>query len=162
VSLSNANGKYLAKMPNLTFSVRQGHSYQISGWVKGTGATGGTGAMGIQLQNNKAYVTPAAYGKSFLEQSLLAAGFQFSLDNNVPINVSEFGQNPNNYTADRGGQAWMADLLDLLARYGASGQNWDWHSVNWGAYRNVYGYPDPDSLNQAVIDLFRAQGVAAF
>ncbi len=157
VSISNANGKYLVKMPKLTFSVRQGYSYQISGWIKGTSATGGTGAMGIQLQNNKSYVTPTAYDKAYLEQSLLDYGFQFSLDHNVPINISEFGQSRRNYTADRGGQAWMSDTLDLMAKYGASGQNWDWHSTQWGLYGNLYGYPDPDYVNQAVADLFRAQ-----
>lgn len=159
VSLSNANGKYLVKMPNLTFSVRQGYQYQISGWIKGANATGGTGALGIQLQNNKSYVTPTAYDKAYLEQSLLEYGFQFSLDHNVPINIGEFGQSPRNYTPDRGGLAWMTDTLDLMAKYGASGQNWDWHSTSWGVYGNLYGYPDADAVNQPLVDLFRAQNL---
>lgn len=157
VSISNANGKYLVKMPNLTFSLRQGYSYQISGWIKGSNATGGTGALGIQLQNNKSYVTPTAYDKAYLEQGLLEYGFQFSLDHNVPINIGEFGQSLRNFTPERGGLAWMRDTLDLMAKYGASGQNWDWHSTLWGLYGNLYGYPDADSLNQPLLDLFRAQ-----
>lgn len=161
ISISNANGKYLVKLPKLTFSARQGYKYQISGWIKGTNATGGTGALGFQKQNNKSWVTPVAYDKDYLEQALLEYGFQFSLDNNVPINIGEFGQNPNNYTADRGGLAWMADQLDLMAQYGASGQNWDWHSVNWGLYRNLYGYPDPDTLNTSLLALFQAQNTGA-
>jgi len=157
VSISNANGKYLVKMPNLTFSLRQGYSYQISGWIKGSNATGGTGALGIQLQNNKSYVTPTAYDKAYLEQGLLEYGFQFSLDHNVPINLGEFGQSLRNYTPERGGLAWMQDTLDLMAKYGASGQNWDWHSTLWGLYGNLYGYPDADTINQPLVDLFRAQ-----
>lgn len=162
VSISAANGKYLVKMPNLTFSVRQGYKYQISGWIKGTSATGSTGAMGIQLQNNKAYVTRSAYNKAYLENSLLTYGIQFSLNNNVPINLGEFGQAPRNYTADRGGLAWMTDTLSLMAQYGASGMNWNWHSISWGAYSNVYGYPDPDTLNQPLINLFKAQGITVY
>ena len=157
VSISGAAGKYLVKMPNLTFSGRQGYRYQIAGWIKGANATGGTGALGFQLQNGKSYVTPTAYDKDYLRRSLLTSGIQFSLDHNVPINIGEFGQNPNNYTAARGGLAWMADTLDLMAEYGASGQMWNWHSVNWGLYGNVYVYPDPDSLNQPLLNLFRAQ-----
>jgi len=162
VSISGAKGKYLVKMPNLAFSVRQGYKYQISGWIKGTSATGSTGAMGLQLQTHKAYVTRTPYTKAFLEASLLEYGFQFSLNNNVPINVGEFGQNPRNFTADRGGLAWMADTLSLMAQYGASGMNWNWHSVSWGAYTNLYGYPDVANLNQPLIDLFKAQGIAVY
>jgi endoglucanase len=162
VSISAANGKYLVKMPNLTFSVRQGYKYQISGWIKGTSATGSTGAMGLQLQTNKAYVTRTPYTKAYLEASLLEFGFQFSLNNNVPINLGEFGQNPNNYTAARGGMAWMTDTLSLMAQYGASGMNWNWHSTNWGTYSNLYGYPDADALNQPLINLFKAQGISVY
>lgn len=162
VSISAANGKYLVKMPNLTFSVRQGYKYQISGWIKGTNATGSTGAMGLQLQANKAYVTRTAYNKAYLENSLLTYGIQFSLNNNVPINLGEFGQAPRNYTADRGGLAWMTDTLSLMAQYGASGMTWNWHSISWGAYSNVYGYPDPDTLNQPLINLFKAQGITVY
>lgn len=157
VSISNANGKYLVKMPNLRFSGRQGYQYQISGWIKGTNATGGTGALGLQLQINKSYVTAQSYTKTFLEQSLLASGVQFSLNNGVPINIGEFGQSPRNYTADRGGLAWMRDTLDLMALYGVSGQNWNWHSASFGIYSNLYGYPDPDHLNRDLIALFQAQ-----
>ena len=157
VSISNANGKYLVKLPNLKFSGRQGYSYQISGWVKGISATGGTGAMGLQLQNNRSYVQQNSYTKAYLEQSLLQYGIQFSLGNNVPINLGEFGQSPRNYTSDRGGLAWMADTLSLMAQYGASGQNWNWHGTAFGVYSNLYGYPDPDYLNQDLITLFQAQ-----
>ena len=157
VSISNANGKYLVKMPNLKFSGRQGYRYQISGWVKGANATGGAGAMGFQLQNNKSYVAAQAYTKAYLEQSLLEYGIQFSLSNHVPINLGEFGQSPRNYTPDRGGLAWMTDTLDLMAQHGASGQNWNWHGTAFGIYSNLYGYPDPDALNQDLIALFQAQ-----
>lgn len=157
VSISNANGKYLVKMPNLSFSGRQGYRYQISGWIKGTNATGGTGALGLQLQTNKSYVTVQSYTKSFLEQSLLTYGIQFSLSHNVPINIGEFGQSPRNYTADRGGLAWMADTLDLMAQYGVSGQSWNWHSTSFGIYTNLYGYPDADYVNADLIALFQAQ-----
>jgi len=80
ISISNANGKYLVKLPNLDFSGRQGYSYRISGWIKGTNATGGTGALGFQLQNNKSYVVATPYDRDFLEDSLLTYGFQFSID----------------------------------------------------------------------------------
>lgn len=162
VSISGANGKYLVKMPNLAFSVRQGYKYQISGWIKGTSATGSTGAMGLQLQTNKSYVTRTPYDKTYLENSLLAYGIQFSLNNNVPINIGEFGQNPNNYTAARGGMAWMTDTLALMAKYGANGMSWNWHSVNWGVYTNVYGFPDASTLNQPLINLFKAQGITVY
>lgn len=162
ISISNANGKYLVKMPNLTFSVRQGYKYQISGWIKGTSATGSTGALGFQTQLSKAYVTPTPYNKAYLEQSLLEYGFQFSLDNNVPINLGEFGQNPLNFTPARGGLAWMSDSLALMAQYGASGTNWNWHSINWGIYTNIYGWPDPDTRNTALVTLFQTQNAFLF
>lgn len=157
VSISNANGKFLVKMPNLTFAMRKGYSYQISGWMKATHATGGTGAMGFQLQKNKAYVVPKAYDRAYLEKSLLDYGFQFSLNHNVPINLGEYGQSLRNYTAARGGLAWMKDTLELMEQYGASGQNWDWHSTLWGLYGNLYGYPDAQAVNAPLLQLFRAQ-----
>ena len=157
VSISNANGKYLVKLPNLDFSGRQGYSYRISGWIKGTNATGGTGALGFQLQNNKSYVVDTPYDRDFLEDSLLTYGFQFSIDHNVPINIGEFGQSPRNFTPERGGLAWIADTLDLMAEYGASGQIWTWHGSAFGIYTNIYGYPDPDAVNQPLLDLFAAQ-----
>lgn len=162
VSISNADGTYLVKMPNLTFSVRQGYQYQISGWIKGSSATGGTGALGLQLQNNKAYVKRVPYTKAYLKKSLLSYGLQFSLDHNVPLNIGEFGQNPHNYTAARGGLAWMRDTLALMAAYNISGMNWNWHSSNWGIYSNLYGFPDADALNQPLINLFKAQGITVY
>ena len=161
ISISAADGQFLVTMPHLTFSLRQGYRYRISGWIKGTNVTGGSGAMGLQLQKHRAYVTPVAYDKAYLEQSLLDAGVQFSLDHNVPLNLGEFGQSPRNYTAARGGLAWMRDTLDLMAQYGISGQNWDWHSNAWGLYSNVYGYPDADALNRPLLQLFRAQKTGA-
>lgn len=157
ISIRSADGKFLVKMPNLTFALRQGYRYRIAGWIKGENVTGGSGAMGMQLQQNKDYVTPVAYDKAYLEQSLLDAGVQFAIDHNVPVNVGEFGQSPRNYTAARGGLAWMRDTLDLMAKYGVSGQNWDWHSAAWGLYGNIYGYPDADALNRPLLQLFRAQ-----
>lgn len=155
ISLSAVNGKALLKNSKLLFAVKQGYSYQVSGWLKGDNLSGASAKLGLQLQTtNESLVS---FDKSFLEQNLLDLGLAYYNNANKPVNIGEFGQAIANFSNGRGGLAWHNDLLDLMAAYGVSGQVFNWHSTNWGIYGNLYGYPDPTAVNQALVNLLQSK-----
>jgi len=155
-SIRNVTGKYLLQNWRLMFAVKQGHSYQISGWIKGENVTNQSGGLALQWQKFESWDTPKPFTKNYLEQVLLEDGLQFYLDHNVPMNVGEFGQSVRNFQNGRGGLEWVTDMLALFQQYGISGQYFNYHSTAFGIYSNLYGFPDPDYANLPLIDLFRS------
>ncbi|MDQ7016783.1 MAG: glycoside hydrolase family 9 protein, partial [Gammaproteobacteria bacterium] len=157
LSLSAATGSYALGNSNLMFAVKQGFQYRISGWMKGDAIVGGSGSLGLQWQHFKSWDTPKAFSKPTLEAALLGDGLQFAIDNNVPLNVGEFGTSVQNFNANRGGLNWVTDMLDLFQQYGVNAQYFDYHSQVFGIYSNLYGYPKVTHLNNVLVTLFQTK-----
>lgn len=160
LSLSAVNGKALLKNSKLLFAVRYGYSYQVSGWLKGDNLSGASARLGLQLQKTTSIKSP--FTKAYLEQALLDDSLAFYRNANVPMNIGEFGQSIANFSNGRGGLTWMNDMLDIMAYYGVSGQMFNWHSTNFGIYGNLYGYPDPASVNQPLVNLLQSKSPGSF
>lgn len=154
VSLSATKGVYGLQNSKFNFSVKKDYSYQISGWMKGTGITGNSGSLGFQYQMLKAGEVARGFDKSYLEFILLDLGVDFYRQKNVPANLGEIGISLASFDNNRGGLTWVNDMLDLLKKYNVNAQYFNYHSGVYGIYRNKLGFPDPDVANKALIDLF--------
>ena len=154
LSISQARGTYLLSNSKLTFPVKPNHQYKISGWIKTQNSTG-EASLGLQFQESSDRARP--FNRDYLEASLLNDGIQFSLDNNVPLNIGEFGIATRTFEDGRGGLTWVNDMLDLMEKYQVNAQYFNYHGSAYGIYDNIYGYPDPEYANTALMQLFRSK-----
>lgn len=148
--------------PRLTFPVRQGYTYQVSGWVKGEGVSG-PGGLTLRWAYSAYDDEFVPFTKESLEERLLAPegdyGLQFYMDANVPVNVGEWGLSPFAFTPERGGLNYVRDVLALFEKYNLNSQYWVYSRFgNYFIYKNAfpggYEWPSPENANQPLIDLF--------
>lgn len=152
IAISNASGVYLLRNEKMMFPVKNGHFYQISGWMKGEKIQGQGAKLGFEFKVLKDGVERSPFTKQHLEETLLNAGLSFYREHNVPVNVGEFGISVNAFTAERGGIRQLNDWLDLFQQYGVHAQYYRYHGVNYGLHSNVIGFPTKETGNQDVID----------
>ena len=151
LSISNVTSQYTVSNPGLSIAVKQGYSYQISGWLKGENVTGESCYITLEFGLIPPGEKFEPVTKDNLEKHILY-GVAFSLYNNVPLNVGEFGL--TRYCFDKGGLIWVQDMLNLFDKHNINFQYYDYHSEIFGVYQNK-GLPSPDFANQGLIDLFK-------
>ena len=137
------------------FAVTTGHSYVISGWMKGRGIQAGNGTrLRIDFESSPGgkplHVRDRAYLASTLEDALA-----FGRQHDVPLYVGEFGLYRRCYEPGKGGLDWSADLVGLLRERGLHFTYHAYHEPAFGIYFNGSGPPDPAQSNTALIDFFR-------
>ncbi len=164
-------GKYALKITGITqpyrlrnkgygFLVKPDHYYKLSGWMKGVDMNGQGCRMGIEYYKHNQISDITPFDKSYSKNAMLAK-LQFSIDNNVPMNIGEFGlmrwcfmDSIGSFNGNRGGLQWVEDILDLFDTYNLSYQYFAYHSHDFGLYYNHGDLPNADSSNSELIDLF--------
>lgn len=151
-------GTYSLVNQNLQFGVRHGHSYRISGWMKGDAVSGGSGFMGLQFRKRGAGQLPKPLTKAYVETAFRDWGqADYYVNNNVPFNVGEFGVSYANVAQNLGGLQWLADVLDLIDSRGGHWNYFNYHGTIFGLHTNLYGFPDETTGHQALINFLKAR-----
>ena len=116
------------------------YSHQFASWT--------------QLRNREGGAYPQwGRDKAFLK-SRLEGYVAWAKRNDVALFLGEFGVIRACYENQRGGLAWMADMVDLLTEAGIPWTCHAWHEDAFGLYLGGGGrLPDPAHANQALIDL---------
>ena len=140
-----------------TFEVQPYTKYQIKGWMKGDDISSGANCSYMidffQLDPQDELIR---HDRDFLAERMLA-GIQFGEQNNVPINVGEFGVFQTTFLSpEAGGARWVTDMLDLLNENKLNFAYWDYHSL-YGLYPDPFHYPDPADINRPLLDVFLAR-----
>lgn len=140
-----------------TFEVQPDTKYQIKGWMKGDDISPGANCSYMidffQLDPQDELIR---HDRDFLAERMLA-GIQFGEQNNVPINVGEFGVFQTTFLSpEAGGARWVTDMLDLLNENNLNFAYWDYHG-SWGLYPDLWHYPDPADINRPLLDVFLAR-----
>jgi endoglucanase len=134
------------------FRVVTGNTYELTYWARADGSAAGSTSLGrLDFLSSSAPV----YAR---EKALLAAELDrfaaWGEAHDVPLYLGEFGAIRAAF--ERGGAAWVGDMLDLLATRDIS---WTYHSYHESAFGVYYGDyptpPDPANANTALIELFR-------
>jgi aryl-phospho-beta-D-glucosidase BglC (GH1 family) len=95
---------------------------------------------------------PGDWDQSYLESCLLET-LQFSISNNVPMSVGEFGLRWDLVPAVDA-EAWTRDLLDLFDQNSLNWTYWCYHGWYFGIYTETDSLPVYDERNTTLIKIF--------
>jgi endoglucanase len=147
------------------FNVTAGNLYKVSGYMKGANIVypendpAGKAFIGIELNFYKDPEAPSAEGFIFRDREYLKREFlrmyNFGIENNVPMSVMEFGVMRDTFGVDgKGGEKWVADMLDIFQEYDVSFSFWNYHGSSMGLYLSEYG-AEPGEPNQELARVFK-------
>ncbi len=131
--------------------ITQGNGYKASGWVKIKKADPSARVV-VRLDYYSAD-SVHVWNKAYLE-SVFREYADYGKTRNVPLYIGEFGLMREAFAENRGGEIWIADILDILAEYSINYNYHTWHESAFGIYGNDRGYPDPAWANRVLIDAF--------
>ncbi|NLA94778.1 MAG: glycoside hydrolase family 5 protein [Bacteroidales bacterium] len=135
------------------FLVKQGYSYQISGWMKGQNVSNNAACrlrIDFLTTDNPVFTR----NKTYLEHEIKKYA-DWGQKNNVPIYMGEFGVGCHCFENNKGGLQWVSDMIDIAKVNGLHFSYHTYHEDNFGVY---YGYgtlPDTASANKELINLFK-------
>ncbi len=140
---------------DLRFEVVRGRSYQISGWMKGSGVSPGSGArIRLDFEASPSGARPSRRDRDGLA-ALLAPWLAWGRANAVPLYLGELGLHRPCFEERRGGLRWAEDVVDLAQQ---GGLHFTWHAYHesaFGIYWNETGLPDAARANDGLIALLR-------
>jgi endoglucanase len=132
--------------------IKQGYSYQISGWMKGQNiGTDANAQLRIDFQTSDQPVY--ARNKEFLV-SELQPFINWGKRNNVPLYIGEFGSGRPSFKGNKGGLTWVRDMLDIALQNKLSFNYHAYHEDSFGLYPGSGKYVDPATVNKPLRDLF--------
>ena len=129
----------------------QGHSYQISGWMKGSDIAANANVQ-LRIDFETGIEAVHTRNKAYLEV-LIDDMLAWSVERGVPAYLGEFGCIAGCFEDDRGGLRWVEDMLDILQARQVPFTYHTYHESAFGIYRSS-GRPHPSSANTALIELF--------
>ena len=135
------------------FLIRQGYSYQVSGWMRGE-AIPATANVRLRVDFQTTQQPILARNKAYLRNAL-AFYADWGRKNNVPIYLGEYGAGAPCFRDGRGGLAWTTDMIDLNREFGFHTTYHAYHEDSFGWYFGYNALPDPANANTALIELFR-------
>ncbi|WP_273568639.1 glycoside hydrolase family 5 protein [Maribacter halichondriae] len=133
------------------FEVRQGYSYQISGWMKGENVANGTGTK-IRLDFLTTDFPVFKRNKDYMA-SVTQQIVDWAQTKNTVLYMGEFGVGNPCFENDKGGLQWVTDMVDILKENDIHFTYHTYHEDAFGLYLGN-GQPDPNNVNQPLIDLF--------
>ncbi len=139
-----------ANFSGVSFELREGYKYVVSGWVKRESCN--SWAVTIPRIDYMQGTNIQRMDKSYL-MSTLKPYIDFGKKNNVPMYLGEFGVVNKAFINDRGAEAWVKDMITLCKKYKLHFNYHTFHEVSFGLYMNG-DFEKPDNLNQKLAKLF--------
>jgi endoglucanase len=133
------------------FAPRPGHAYTVSGWMKGERLPPDAGVQ-IRLDFLGSDTPVMARDKAFLANQL-DRYVAWGRAHHVPLFLGEFGVHRPCFEQERGGLAWVEDMLDLIDERGLSFTYHAYHEDAFGLYPGN-GPVDRARGNRGLIELF--------
>ena len=136
---------------SVRFVPKQGYSYQINGWMRGTELSENTKGK-IRLDAYTVEGTIYRRNKNYLRYEMKKY-VDWASKKNAILYMGEFGTGYPSFQNNKGGINYVKDMLDLTREYGIHFTYHTYHEDNFGLYRG-WQQPDPGNVNQELIDLF--------
>lgn len=136
----------------LRFVPQTGKTYRLRGFLKGKNITPAS-RCGLRLEFSSSQVPVRVRDKSYLEAEL-DSYLEWGRREQVPLYLGEFGTIRKSFEAERGGAAWVSDMLDLLQERNLSFAYHAYHEEFFALYYGA-GLPRADQANLPLIDLLR-------
>ena len=139
------------------FAVTPGHSYAISGYMKGSRVSKNAVCMlRIDFETSPSGKKLFRKNKEYLRYEL-EKFIEFRETHNVPLYLGEFGLYRHCFTEGMGGLNWVRDMLELLDEYDLSYTYHAYHEYSFGIYWDGSALPTEASANTGLIKLFRGR-----
>jgi endoglucanase len=133
------------------FPLHPGHSYTLSGWIRGEHVPPDA-AVHLRLESLDSGGQNLGWTRAFL-RDVLGRYIAWGHAHGVPLFLGEFGVHRPCFQADRGGLAWIEDVLDVADEHGLPFTYHDYHSDTFGLYLGD-GPVDPAHANGELLQLF--------
>jgi endoglucanase len=137
----------------LRFRTSPGHTYRLSGWMKGERIPEQADCK-IRLDFMRSRVPVHARGRAFLEQEL-DAYVAWGKREGVPLYLGEFGVIRHGFEDGRGGERWVADMLDLLLERKIGFTYHDYHEEHFGLFLGEGSLPDEKTMIRPLYAVFQ-------
>lgn len=136
----------------LRFRVEAGSEYQLQGLAKAKGLAEGSECR-LRLEFYSSRVPVHGRNRAYLK-SELDAYLSWGEKEDVPLYLGEFGTIRDSFLPGRGGEKWVADMLDLLKASGLSFAYHTYHEKPFGLYVSDGMLPMEGALNRNLFDVF--------
>ena len=133
------------------FRVVQGHSYQVRAWIK-TENLASDASVRPRVDFSSADSVEIFDRKAMLFG--LAEFLSFGKQHHVPMYLGEFGADTRAFLEDRGGERWVADMLDLCIQNQIHFNYHTYHEEWFGLYQNSTSLL-PDERNDLLWTCFQ-------
>jgi endoglucanase len=133
------------------FLVSVGRTYRVTSWVKGENIA--RGALARVRLDFGGYSEPLhGFDREMLE-GLFTNFRAWGRAQGVPMAVSLFGAARPAFEDGRGGVAWVSDMIDIMREQQLGWTYSGYRDRDFGIYTNRRGEPDPETVNQPLVDL---------
>lgn len=136
----------------LRFRVEPGSEYQLQGLAKARGLAEGSKCR-LRLEFYSSEVPVHGRTRAYLK-SELEAYLNWGKKEGVPLYLGEFGTIRDSFLPGRGGDKWVADMLDLLKEAELSFAYHTYHEKPFGLYVSEGMLPTEGALNRTLYDVF--------
>jgi endoglucanase len=141
--------------PGLAFQNTPGHTYQISGWMKGEKVSAGAQCVFSIRWYLYANARPLMRFNKEYSNYWITRAAAFGKDHHVPVTLGEFGSNFTSMLGNSGGERWIADVIDICI---ANNLSFDMFGYNSFTMINDPNHnPDPRDANQNLLKMLRAK-----
>lgn len=150
--ISNATDDCNLSSSKHRFIPKKNYYYQISGWMKGNNvATNGACKLRIDFSTTESPIL--VRNKAYLA-SILKKNVDWAAKNKTILFMGEFGAGAPCFENDKGGLQFVKDMVDLAKEYNIHFTYHAYHEDSFGIYKGYGTLPDPNNVNQPLINLF--------
>lgn len=157
ITNTGTSGNSSITLGRFTFKVENGKRYAMSGWMKGDNIpTGSTVALSMELYYSPSGSPSYVRDKEYLRSVILQTS-QYPASKGYPVYFGEFGIVRNAFENNKGGERWVADVMDI---FDSLGYSWTYHvyrESGFGLYNGVTGAVDTNTVNSLLKNAFLAQ-----
>ncbi len=139
-----------ANVSGCKFELKEGYEYKVKAKVKIENA--GTGASVMPRIDFSLAETIMSLDIEYLKSEMLA-NLQFGALNNVPMYMGEFGACANAFLYGRGGEKWVADMLDICKEQSVHFTYHAYHEPSFGLYSDPASKL-PEMKNEVLAQVF--------
>jgi endoglucanase len=153
ISLSGVTTPYanLGAADSLLFLVNFGSTYRVTSWVKGENVAADADFR-VRLDLYGYSEALHGFDRSTLEE-FVGKYRAWGRAEGVPMLVTSFGVARPSFGDGRGGLDWVSDMIDIMREQQVGFTYYGYHQRDWGIYSNAEGLPDPETVNQPLVDL---------
>lgn len=151
LSIQNASSDCNLSKYNHAFQPVMNHSYQINGRAKGENMSS-LASCRFRIDFLTTDYPIYARNKLFLEAATMRY-VNWAKARNKPVYMGEFGAGIHCFDSDKGGLAWVNDMIDIAQTNSIAFSYHTYHEDSFGLYLGYGSLPDPAFVNQPLIDL---------